>query len=68
MEGCFVTEFTERQMAYAQLLQSLVDYRPRYTVTQQGLPEAERMRLKMHLFMNYLQQQTLRREASQHDD
>ena len=65
MEGCLVTELTERQMAYAQLLQSLDDYRPRYTVTQQGLPEAERMRLKMQLFINYLQQQILRREASQ---
>lgn len=65
MEGCFVTEFTERQMAYAQLIQSLDDYHPRYVVTQAGAPEAERMQLKIQLFMNYHQQQILRREASQ---
>ena len=43
----------ERQIAYARLVRSIKDYRPRYRLTQPGLPESERLELKVKLFIQH---------------
>lgn len=52
-----------RQRAYAQLIHSLRSYRPRYVRTQDGLPESERLQLKIKLFVEYHLQKVLEKET-----
>ena len=54
---------SEQQQAVTELIRSIEHYRPRYRLTQSGLSEPERMRLKMKLFIAHEQ-----RKAMQKDD
>ena len=42
-----------RQAAYAQFLQKREGQYPRYRLTQEGLPESERLALKVKLFIRH---------------
>lgn len=58
-----MTDIGSRE-AYDLLIRSIKDYRPRHHLTQKGLPEPERLNLKIKLFVGYEQAKLLRREES----
>jgi hypothetical protein len=53
-----------RQRAVAELIKSIEHYRPRYHLTQSGLSEPERMRLKIELFIAHQQRKVLQKDDS----